>query len=70
MTTLAGRPRSALLVIDVQQGVVAGAPRRDAVVANIAGLDLAASIEAKMEANAAKYPVEKARGSSAKYTEL
>lgn len=38
MTTLAGRPRSALLVIDVQQGVVAGAPRRDAVVANIAGL--------------------------------
>jgi nicotinamidase-related amidase len=38
MTTLKNRPNSALLVIDVQNGVVAGAHRRDAVVANIAGL--------------------------------
>ena len=38
--------------------------------ANITGLDLAASIEAKMSANARKYPVEKARGRADKYTEL
>ncbi|MFH0172528.1 cysteine hydrolase family protein [Streptomyces cacaoi] len=35
MTTLPGRPNTALLVIDVQKGVVAGAPRRDEVIANI-----------------------------------
>jgi nicotinamidase-related amidase len=38
MTTLSGRPNSALLVIDVQNGVVAGTPRRDDVIANIATL--------------------------------
>lgn len=38
MTTLKDRPASALLVIDVQNKVVAGAHRRDAVVANIAAL--------------------------------
>jgi NTP pyrophosphatase (non-canonical NTP hydrolase) len=38
--------------------------------ANSTGLDVAASIESKIEANARKYPVEKARGRSAKYTEL
>ena len=38
--------------------------------ANMTGIDLAAAIEAKMAANAAKYPVEKARGNAAKYTEL
>ncbi len=38
--------------------------------ANATGLDVAANIEAKIAANARKYPVEKARGSSAKYTEL
>lgn len=38
--------------------------------ANTAGIDLASAIEAKMAANAAKYPVEKARGRSLKYTEL
>ena len=38
MTTLAERHRTALLVIDVQQGVVASAHERDAVVANIASL--------------------------------
>jgi nicotinamidase-related amidase len=38
MTTLADRPNTALLVIDVQNGVVAGAPRRDEVVGNIATL--------------------------------
>ncbi|MBX6382344.1 MAG: cysteine hydrolase [Microbispora sp.] len=35
MTTIAGRPNTALLVIDVQNGVVAGAFNRDAVIANI-----------------------------------
>jgi len=38
--------------------------------ANVTGLDVAAAIEAKMTANAKKYPVEKARGRSEKYTEL
>jgi NTP pyrophosphatase (non-canonical NTP hydrolase) len=38
--------------------------------ANATGLDVASSIEAKIAANAAKYPVDKARGRSAKYTEL
>jgi nicotinamidase-related amidase len=35
MTTLTDRPNTALLVIDVQNGVVDGAPRRDDVIANI-----------------------------------
>ena len=35
MTTLADRPRTALMVIDVQNGVMAGTHRRDDVVANI-----------------------------------
>jgi nicotinamidase-related amidase len=38
MTTLQNRPNTALLVIDVQNGVVTGAHERDTVVANIAGL--------------------------------
>lgn len=38
MTTLSNRPNTALLVIDVQNGVVAGAHERDRVVANIGGL--------------------------------
>ena len=38
--------------------------------ANMAGIDLSAAITAKMAANAAKYPVERARGRSDKYTEL
>jgi len=38
--------------------------------ANQAGVDLAAAIESKLEQNAIKYPVEKARGRSVKYTEL
>ena len=38
--------------------------------ANITGLDISAAIEAKMAANARKYPVEKSRGRSDKYTEL
>ncbi|GAB1816974.1 cysteine hydrolase family protein [Herbidospora sp. RD11066] len=35
MTTLPNRPNSALLIIDVQNGVVEGALRRDEVIANI-----------------------------------
>jgi nicotinamidase-related amidase len=35
MTTLPNRPNTALLVVDVQTGVVGGAHERDAVVANI-----------------------------------
>lgn len=38
--------------------------------ANMCGIDLAAAIEAKLVKNAVKYPVEKSRGRSDKYTEL
>ena len=38
--------------------------------ANMTGIDVAAVIETKMAANAKKYPVEKAKGRSEKYTEL
>jgi NTP pyrophosphatase (non-canonical NTP hydrolase) len=35
-----------------------------------AGIDLEAAADAKIERNAIKYPVEKARGNARKYTEL
>ena len=35
MTTLPDRPNTAVVVVDVQNGVVEGAPRRDEVIANI-----------------------------------
>jgi nicotinamidase-related amidase len=38
MTTLKNRPNTALLVVDVQNGVVEGTPERDAVVANVGSL--------------------------------
>jgi nicotinamidase-related amidase len=38
MSKLENRPHTALLVIDVQNGVVGGAYKRDAVVANIGSL--------------------------------
>jgi nicotinamidase-related amidase len=38
MTTLSGRPHTALLVIDVQNDVMTGAHERDGVVANISSL--------------------------------
>jgi nicotinamidase-related amidase len=38
MTTLENRPNTALLVVDVQRGVVEGAHERDAVVANVGSL--------------------------------
>lgn len=38
--------------------------------ANMTDTDLAAAISSKMQRNAEKYPVEKAKGRSAKYTEL
>jgi nicotinamidase-related amidase len=38
MSTLENRPNTALLVVDVQNGVVAGAHERDAVVANVGSL--------------------------------
>jgi dCTP diphosphatase len=38
--------------------------------ANMTGIDVAAAIEKKMAANAGKYPVEKSKGRSEKYTEL
>ncbi|MDP0501588.1 MAG: nucleotide pyrophosphohydrolase [Verrucomicrobiota bacterium JB022] len=37
---------------------------------NISGIDLAEAIRAKIEKNDRKYPVEKAKGKSLKYTEL
>ena len=38
--------------------------------ANATDLDVAAAVEAKMAANAKKYPIEKAKGRADKYTEL
>src|SRR6267142_1531597 len=38
MTTLENRPNTALLVVDVQNGVVEGTPARDSVVANVGSL--------------------------------
>ena len=38
MTTLENRPNTALLVVDVQNGVVEGAHERDEVVANVGSL--------------------------------
>jgi nicotinamidase-related amidase len=38
MTTLENRPNTALLVVDVQNGVVGGAHQRDVVVANVGSL--------------------------------
>ena len=38
MTTLSDRPQTALLVIDVQKGVMAGTHRRDEVIANVGRL--------------------------------
>lgn len=38
--------------------------------ANMTGIDVAAAIETKMQRNAEKYPVEKAKGRSDKYTDL
>ncbi|NQY33011.1 MAG: nucleotide pyrophosphohydrolase [Coraliomargarita sp.] len=38
--------------------------------ANVTGIDISAIIEAKMKRNAEKYPVEKAKGRSDKYTDL
>lgn len=35
-----------------------------------AGIDLGAAADAKIDRNAVKYPIEKARGSAKKYTEL
>ncbi len=37
---------------------------------DVLGVDLAEAIREKMQLNAAKYPVEKARGSAKKYDEL
>jgi nicotinamidase-related amidase len=45
MTTLENRPKTALLVVDVQNGVVEGAHQRDAVVANVASLVEKARLE-------------------------
>ena len=38
MTSLSDRPNTAVIVVDVQNGVVEGAPRRDEVIANIQDL--------------------------------
>ena len=38
--------------------------------ANMTGIDVAAAIERKLALNAKKYPVEKSKGRSDKYTEL
>ncbi len=38
--------------------------------ANVSGIDLAAAIQDKLQKNAVKYPVDKARGNARKYTEF
>ena len=38
--------------------------------ANVTGIDITTAIKSKMKQNAEKYPVEKARGRSDKYTQL
>jgi dCTP diphosphatase len=38
--------------------------------ADVLGVDLNAAVQAKIRTNAIKYPADKARGSSAKYTEI
>lgn len=38
--------------------------------ADVLGVDLNAAVQAKLRTNATKYPADKARGSSAKYTEM
>ena len=38
--------------------------------ADVTGIDVIAAMARKIEANEAKYPVERSRGSSAKYTDL
>jgi NTP pyrophosphatase (non-canonical NTP hydrolase) len=38
--------------------------------ADTLGIDLADAVSAKIDVNAKKYPIDKARGSSSKYTEL
>ena len=38
--------------------------------ADVLEIDLIRALQAKLEKNAAKYPVEKARGTNKKYTEL
>ncbi|MBT63194.1 nucleotide pyrophosphohydrolase [Coraliomargarita sp. SDUM461003] len=38
--------------------------------ANVAGIDIAEIIEKKMQRNGEKYPIEKSKGKSLKYTEL
>ena len=43
---------------------------KEVLIAETAGIDLAAVTRAKLAKNAEKYPVDKARGSRAKYTEL
>jgi nicotinamidase-related amidase len=45
MTTLDNRPNTALLVVDVQNGVVGGAHERDAVIANVGSLVEKARLE-------------------------
>ncbi|HEY4526564.1 MAG TPA: nucleotide pyrophosphohydrolase [Candidatus Paceibacterota bacterium] len=39
-------------------------------IANDSGIELSKALEAKMEKNALKYPVEKSRGKATKYTKL
>jgi NTP pyrophosphatase (non-canonical NTP hydrolase) len=71
----ASAEESRAVVLDPAKRAKIGEELADVVIyalefANATGLDVAASIEAKMAANARKYPVEKSRGRSVKYTEL
>ncbi|WP_201492824.1 nucleotide pyrophosphohydrolase [Rubrivivax sp. A210] len=62
----AGHPQHAQAVRDELADVLLYVVR----LADVLGVDLNAAAEHKLKANAAKYPVSKARGSSKKYTEI
>ncbi|MDP7397487.1 MAG: nucleotide pyrophosphohydrolase [Lentisphaeria bacterium] len=68
-------PGSGQLAADPEKAVAIREEVADIVIytlelANVIGLDLAEAIAAKMQINADKYPVDKAKGSAAKYTDL
>ena len=65
-TSAATDPKTAQAVRDEMADVLLYLVR----LADVLGVDLNAAVQAKLRTNATKYPADKARGSSAKYTEM
>ena len=65
-TSAATDPKTAQAVRDEMADVLLYLVR----LADVLGVDLNAAVQAKLRTNATKYPGDKARGSSAKYTEM